>query len=114
NDAGITAETEIRALDANGNAIGAPVARIAPAFARVAAESQAATSGSANIAHPKLWGPPPTQHPNRYVAVTTLSRGGRVVDRYETPFGIRNIDFDANKGLLVNGEHIAIHGVGDH
>jgi beta-galactosidase len=114
NDAGITAETEIRALDADGKAIGAPVARIAPALARVAAESRAATSGSANIAQPKLWGPPPTQHPNRYVAFTTLSREGRVVDRYETPFGIRSIDFDANKGLIVNSEHVAIHGVGDH
>src|SRR4029077_6763548 len=66
------------------------------------------------IAHPKLWGPPPTQQPHRYVAVTTLSRDGRVVDRYESPFGIRSVVFDANKGLIVNGEHIAIHGVGDH
>ena len=24
------------------------------------------------------------------------------------------MNFDANKGLIVNGEHIAIHGVGDH
>jgi beta-galactosidase len=114
NDAGISAETEIRALDAGGKATGAPVAHIAPALARVAAKSQATVSGTAIIAQPRLWGPPPTQHPNRYVAVTTVSLDGRVVDRDETPFGIRSVTFDANEGLVVNGEHIAIHGVGNH
>ncbi len=114
NDAEINAETEILALDADDKPIGPAVARIAPALARIAAKSQSAAGGSANIAHPKLWGPPPTQRPNRYVAVTTLSRDGRVVDRYETPFGIRSVILDPNKGLIVNGEHIAIHGVGDH
>ena len=62
NDAEFDAETEILALDADGKPIGTPVARIAPARARVAAKSQFTTSGTANIAHPKLWGPPPTQH----------------------------------------------------
>ena len=114
NDAELDAETEVLALDADGKPIGTPVARIAPARARVAAKSQFTTSATANIAHPKLWGPPPTQQPNRYVAITTLSRSGHPVDRYETRFGIRSISFDANKGLIVNGEHIAIHGVGDH
>jgi beta-galactosidase len=114
NDADIDAETEILALDADGAPTGPSVARIAPARARVAVKSQVVTSGSATIAQPRLWGPPPTQHPNRYVAITTLSRDGRIVDRYETRFGIRSANFDANKGLTVNGEHIAIHGVGDH
>jgi beta-galactosidase len=114
NDAAINVETKFLALDADDKPIGPPVASVAFALVRVAAKSQSTTSGSANIAHPRLWGPPPTQQPNRYVAVTTLSRDGRVVDRYETPFGIRSLVFDANKGLIVNGERIAIHGVGDH
>jgi beta-galactosidase len=114
NDSEIDSETEIFSLDADGKPTGPAAARIAPPRARIAAKSQVTTSGTADIAHPKLWGPPPTQRANRYVAVTTLSRDGRVVDRYETPFGIRSVNFDANKGLVVNGEHIAIHGVGDH
>ena len=50
-----------------------PPAR-APAFSR-----------TVRVAHPRLWGPPPTQTPNRYVAVTTVRADGAVVDRYETP-----------------------------
>ncbi len=114
NDAEIDVETEVLELGANNKPIDPPVARIASSQTPIAAKSQATVTGSASIAHPMLWGPPPTQHPNRYVAITTLSHGGRVVDRYETPFGVRKISFDANQGLVVNGEHIAIHGVGDH
>ena len=62
------------------------------------------------VAKPKIWGPPPTQKPNRYVAVTTISQDGKVVDRYETPFGIRTLKFDPNEGVFVNGEHIRVEG----
>jgi beta-galactosidase len=63
---------------------------------------------------PKLWGPPPTQKPDRYVAVTTVSQGGKVLDTYETPFGIRTLKFDPNEGVLVNGERIELKGVCNH
>jgi beta-galactosidase len=112
--ADVEVTTEIHALDAHDRPVEPAVANVAPARVRIAQKAQSATSGSATLAHPQLWGPPPTQRPNRYVAITTLSRGGRVVDRSETPFGIRSVRFDAKQGLLVNGEHIAIHGVGDH
>jgi len=66
------------------------------------------------IKKPKLWGPPPTQQPNRYVAVTTVSQDGQVVDRYETHFGIREVRFDPDNGIIVNGEHIQLRGVNQH
>jgi beta-galactosidase len=34
-----------------------------------------------------------------------------VVDEYETPFGIREAVFDAEKGFLLNGEHVKLNGV---
>jgi beta-galactosidase len=58
-----------------------------------------------------LWGPPPLQAPNRYAVVTTVSRNGVAVDQYETPFGIRTIQFDANKGFIINGERVNLQGV---
>jgi beta-galactosidase len=48
------------------------------------------------------------------VAVTTLSQRGRAVDRYETRFGIRELRFDPDEGLLVNGERIYLKGVNQH
>ena len=60
---------------------------------------------------PKLWG---VEHPNRYVAVTTISQKGKVLDVYETPFGIRTIQFTVDNGFLLNGERVRLNGVCDH
>ncbi|KAK7757917.1 hypothetical protein SLS62_000295 [Diatrype stigma] len=69
---------------------------------------------SATIQNPRLWGPPPTQHPDLYIATTRLYIDGQVADTYETRFGIRSLVYDPDQGLLVNGEHIRIQGVNQH
>lgn len=69
---------------------------------------------SITLLHPKLWGPAPTQQPNMYVAVTTLRQKQQIIDQYTTPFGIRTLQFDGEKGLMVNGEPIFIKGVNQH
>ncbi|MGP9602200.1 beta-galactosidase GalB [Brachybacterium sp. AOP42-E1-35] len=92
----------------------APVARTEPLTVAVGPGAAARTTASARIEAPSLWGPPPTQHPHRYLAVTTLRRGEEILDQVETPFGVRRIEFDADEGLLVNGEKIRIQGVNNH
>ncbi|MCU7550086.1 DUF4982 domain-containing protein [Chitinophagaceae bacterium LB-8] len=106
--------TEIYLLDANGQKVGKPVGKLTPIKGRIMAQSSKVVSGSITISKPKLWGPPPTQKPNRYVAITQVSFQGNPVDRYETRFGIRDLRFDPNKGIFVNGEHIYIKGVNQH
>jgi len=81
---------------------------------RLNGHSSDTVTTSVSIRNPKLWGPYPTQSPNRYLAVTTLTSGGKTVDRYETIFGIREVRFDPEKGLFVNGEKIVIKGVNQH
>lgn len=78
------------------------------------AQGAATASAALTLAQPKLWGPAPTQTPHRYVAVTTVRQDGKVVDRYETPFGIRDVRFDPERGLLVNGERLQIRGANLH
>jgi beta-galactosidase len=112
-DAKITISTAIYRLDAEGRPSGRSVATIEPATRVVAGRSTALTKGSVTVANPRLWGPPPQQRPNRYVAVTTLSDGGRVLDRYETRFGIRSVVLEPD-GVYVNGERIQIKGVNNH
>jgi len=112
--ADVTASTEVFELDANGAKRSRSLARIDSGSARIDAKSSATLTASTTLAKPRLWGPPPTQQPDRYVAVTTVSRDGRIIDRVETPFGIRTIRFDANEGLIVNGQRIAIRGVNNH
>ena len=110
----VAVESEFYELDAEGRRGATPVARIAPVgFQVVPGGSSAATSGT-TIARPRLWGPPPGQQPHRYVAVTTLRQDGKVVDRYETRFGIRSLEFDPDRGVVVNGEHIVLKGVNQH
>ena len=46
--------------------------------------------------------------------MTTVRRGGRVVDRVETRFGIRDVQWDPDRGVIVNGEHIVLNGVNQH
>ncbi|HEY4206459.1 MAG TPA: beta-galactosidase GalB, partial [Puia sp.] len=70
------------------------------------------TSGYVNIKNPLLWAPAPD--PSLYVAVTHVYVNGKIVDEYETRFGIRDIKFDPEKGLLVNGRHLRIQGVNQH
>lgn len=110
----VSVATEIFALDAQGKQVAPAVAKIAPVSLQVATGEQAVTKGSAIVKNPKLWGPPPTQQPNRYVAVTTISNGGQLLDHYETRFGIREARFDPDQGIFVNGEHIRLQGVNQH
>ncbi|HCX21762.1 MAG: beta-galactosidase [Flammeovirgaceae bacterium] len=80
----------------------------------VATGSSNTIKTSALLENPKLWGPPPSQKPNRYFIRTFLKKDGVIIDEYITSFGIREIIFDPNKGVLVNGEPIYIKGVNQH
>jgi beta-galactosidase len=113
-DATVVAITHVFVLDAGGNKTGDAVASFEPLKTLVAAGKSAKVEGSVTLENPRLWGPPPTQTPHLYVAVTTLWHQGNLVDRYETRFGIRSLRFDPNTGIHVNGERIYIKGVNQH
>lgn len=112
--ANLNVVTELFEIDSEGNPVGKAVAQIPLSSITVDAQSRAEVEGAVDITNPKLWGPPPTQTPNRYLAVTQVKQGSEVLDRYETPFGIRTLRFDADEGVFVNGEHIYIQGVNQH
>ncbi len=109
----VSVATELFALDAEGRRSGPAVARLEPVRLRIPAGNSALAEGTAVVDAPRLWGPPPTQQPHRYVAITTVSRGESLLDRYETPFGIRRIEYKSD-GLHVNGERLRIQGVNQH
>lgn len=110
----VSITTRIYELDARDNKTAKAIGNFSSAAATITAESSVTIQQSFAIKNPKLWGPPPTQNPNRYVAVTTLMQNGKPIDVYETRFGVRSIDYNAEKGLLVNGEHVVMKGVNQH
>ena len=48
------------------------------------------------------------------MAQTTISINGKIVDTYNTPFGIRTIEFSATNGFLLNGKRVEIKGTCNH
>jgi beta-galactosidase len=63
------------------------------------------------ISRPALWSP---ETPNLYKLMTSIQIEGTIADRYETPFGIRTIHFDADKGFFLNGKHVILKGTNNH
>lgn len=106
--------TEIYALDVNGNKEAKASAKFPVEKSEIEALKSVEIATSLTLKNPKLWGPKPTQTPNLYVAITTLSENGQPIDQYETRFGIRSVVFDPNNGIQVNGERIQIKGVNQH
>ena len=45
---------------------------------------------------------------------TTISSEGKVVDNYETTFGIRTVRFDPNEGFFLNGKRVELKGTNEH
>lgn len=63
------------------------------------------------IKNPKLWS---VNTPNIYIARTSVLIDEKVIDNYDTPFGIRYFEFDAEKGFFLNGEYLKLQGVNQH
>jgi beta-galactosidase len=92
------------------DAAGKQVAIVSNPLAVPAAGDQTVAS-SLNVPRPQRWD---IDHPYLYTLVSEILDGSRVVDRYTTPFGIRTVVFDRQKGFLLNGRHVKIQGVCDH
>jgi beta-galactosidase len=106
--------TQIFEIDAADRKLGRAVSSIAPISLQIPAGGNATIETKGTIVNPKLWGTGLHQKPNRYVAVTTVRQKDKIVDVFETPFGIRTLKFDPNEGFFVNGEHIKLNGVCNH
>ena len=64
------------------------------------------------IPAPQLWS---LESPVRYTLRTTLvDASGEIADATDTPFGIRHIAFDSDRGFLLNGERVKMLGVNLH
>src|SRR5204862_2756656 len=52
--------------------------------------------------------------PHLYQLGTRIETAKGTSDRYETPFGIRTVRFDAAKGFFLNGKSVKIKGMCNH
>jgi beta-galactosidase len=104
-DARVMLRHEIRAPD------GTVAARIPETAVAVAAEQRSDNHADVSIAGPRLWS---IETPQLYRLVTDVLVDGKLVDRYETPFGIRSIRFDAQLGFFLNEKSVKLLGTCNH
>ncbi len=64
-----------------------------------------------SVKQPALWS---LEQRNLYKLVTEVESAGAVTDRYETTFGIRTLEFDGEKGFLLNGKYVKVKGTCNH
>lgn len=63
------------------------------------------------IENPRFWSP---ESPSLYQAVSKIYTNNELQDIYTTRFGIRSIEFVADKGFYLNGKHRKFQGVCNH
>ena len=61
-----------------------------------------------DLSFPYLWS---VESPVLYTLHSEILLNNKIIDDYNTSFGIRNIRFDANKGFLLNGKMVKLNGV---
>ncbi|MFO1489236.1 MAG: beta-galactosidase GalB, partial [Verrucomicrobiota bacterium] len=109
-EASVKVTHELRELNADGQA-GKLVASLAEEGVKVPAAAEQTCQSQITFGQPRLWS---VEKPQRYVVVTRVEQNGALVDSYETPFGIRTIEFTADKGFLLNGKRVPLNGVCNH
>jgi beta-galactosidase len=65
----------------------------------------------AKVGNPRLWD---LDTPNLYHVRSVVMTEGIIKDEYESTFGIRTIEFDRDRGLLLNGKKVLVKGVNIH
>ena len=101
-------EVSHRLLDADGREVAKSESSTIMLMAKQTLNSQLLTL---NLNTPHLWSP---DDPYLYKVETTVKVDGRVTDVYETTTGIRDVEFDADRGFLLNGQPLKLKGVNMH
>jgi beta-galactosidase len=109
NDQPTNAEFEIRQviLDAEGKTVAHSVLK---RLSLAAGDSQEFSS-VLGVPHPQLWS---CENPYLHKLITTICQHDKIIDRYETPFGIRTLRWDANEGFFLNGQRVQLKGTCNH
>lgn len=92
------------------NLDGEPVVAIRKSVTIEPHGNQAVTQ-TMNVQDAKLWHP---QDPQLYWLHTSISENGQVIDDQYSRIGIRSIQFDGDRGLLINGEPFFSIGANRH
>ncbi|MCP3929497.1 MAG: DUF4982 domain-containing protein [Bacteroidetes bacterium] len=69
---------------------------------------EAIVNQSLTLEDPTFWD---LDNPYLYTAKSVLYRNSTIIDTYDTPFGVRTIEYAKDKGFLLNGKQVRFQGV---
>jgi beta-galactosidase len=75
---------------------------------KVEADSISVFEQLIKLPNPKLWS---LENPTLYHVESKVLMNGRIVDIYNSPFGIRTFESTTDNGFFLNGKHVQIKGV---
>lgn len=101
----------VRVISTVLDSSGKPVAKGATALASVLEWGEQTYEQKLAVSSPQLWS---LEERNLYKLVTEIETEGKIVDRYETRFGIRTVKFDADQGFFLNGRPVKLRGTCNH
>ncbi|MBN2243311.1 MAG: DUF4982 domain-containing protein [Acidobacteria bacterium] len=90
-------------IDRDGNTV-----RSAEAVQEIGANQEYGFVQEMEVENPNLW---LVEEPYLYTVRSTVRLSGEAVDEYDTPIGIREAVFDADRGFLLNGKQVKLNGV---
>ena len=105
------ASSNVRVISTIVDPSGSAVAKDVSTSAAIAARDQHDFTQDIVVSRPALWS---LEERNLYKLLTEVQVDGKAVDRYETPFGIRSVQFDAERGFLLNGAPVKLKGTCNH
>ncbi|MBD5778055.1 DUF4982 domain-containing protein [Pelagicoccus sp. NFK12] len=94
-------------LGSRGEALAQNVEEVS-APSEIAAGGELELAATLQVPTPRLWSP---DTPELYRARSELRVDDVVVDAVETTFGIRELVYDVDRGLLINGEQVKLRGM---
>ena len=94
-------------VDATGTAVGSCEVE----GGNLLAKEEGKVHGVIPVENPHLWS---CEDPYLYTVVTDVYIDGKLADTYKTTTGIRHIEFDCDRGFLLNGEVVKLKGVNMH
>lgn len=90
-------------LDASGNEVG----KTESSFT-ISSKTNIEQEQKITVPSPSLWS---LESPTMYSLHSVILDNGKIIDEVTTPFGIRDIKYDADKGFFLNGKHVKLNGV---
>ena len=93
------------------DAAGKTVATAEAGAQTIAIDGTASFNASAKLANPTLWS---VDAPTLYSAIVTVDAGGKARDAERVSFGVRTVEFTADKGFFLNGKSLKIQGTCNH